>query len=254
MITDLIIPQEKLAQIQNFVDAKKKAVMELVIKDTTSMMQAMEIGASLKGAINKLETMRKEAVAPLNQQVKEINNKIKFFVEPLEVFRAELNRKMIAYQEAENMRKEQERQEAERKRQEELARIEAERLAAETEMATAQRKLEQEKLDTKEAEIMQEKISAQQKELEELERRKIEQDIALAMIEPVKKTARTVSGAKATFKQTWTFEVLEPYAENFAKIPRDYLCVDERAVKNAIAAGVREIAGMRIYQKTYISQ
>jgi hypothetical protein len=43
--------------------------------------------------------------------------------------------------------------------------------------------------------------------------------------------------------ERWTFEVLDP-----AAIPLGYLTIDEKAVKEAIDEGVREIAGLRIYQ------
>jgi chromosome segregation ATPase len=249
METGLIINPEKLAQIQSFVEVKDKAVTDIVVKDPATMAEATELGQSLKGAINKLETMRKDAVAPLNQQVKEINGKIKFFVEPLESLRETLNRKMITHQQAEMRREELIREEAERKRQEEFDRIEAERLAAEEKIAAAQRKLEQENLTQKQAEAAQRKIDQQQKELEDLKEQEVEQEIAVAMIEPVKKTVRTASGAKATLRMRWTWEVVDA-----AKVPRDYLCVDERSVKEAISQGVRDIPGIRVFQDAHISQ
>lgn len=50
-------------------------------------------------------------------------------------------------------------------------------------------------------------------------------------------------GAAAFAKTRWTFEVEDP-----ALIPLGYLTIDENAVTAAIADGVREIPGLRIYQ------
>lgn len=42
----------------------------------------------------------------------------------------------------------------------------------------------------------------------------------------------------------WTFEVVDINA-----VPREYLVLDETAVRRAIQAGIREIPGLKIYQK-----
>lgn len=53
--------------------------------------------------------------------------------------------------------------------------------------------------------------------------------------------------AKGTTK-TWTFEVTDP-----AQVPREYLVIDEKKVREAIASGRRMINGMRIFQKEGLS-
>lgn len=61
--------------------------------------------------------------------------------------------------------------------------------------------------------------------------------------QPVKVT-RTDYGSSHIRKE-WTFEIIEP-----GKIPQEYMKVDEQAIRKAIKAGVRKIAGIRIYQET----
>lgn len=57
--------------------------------------------------------------------------------------------------------------------------------------------------------------------------------------------ARGEYGAVATTRTVWMHEVTDA-----TKIPREYLIVNDAAIKAAIKAGVREIAGIRIYEHT----
>lgn len=61
----------------------------------------------------------------------------------------------------------------------------------------------------------------------------------------VKEAARvtSISGAKATASRKWVHEVTDPLA-----VPRQYLMVNEAAIKAAIAGGTREIPGVRIFE------
>ena len=63
---------------------------------------------------------------------------------------------------------------------------------------------------------------------------------------PVREAARVVSmeGVKATASRRWVHTVTDPLA-----VPRNYLMVNEMAVKAAIAGGVREIPGVRIFEE-----
>jgi len=55
------------------------------------------------------------------------------------------------------------------------------------------------------------------------------------------------SGA-ITAKKVWQFEIIDE-----TKIPREYLIVDERKIREAIRNGVREINGVRIYETESIA-
>ncbi|MGN6435982.1 MAG: hypothetical protein ACTHMM_05585 [Agriterribacter sp.] len=55
------------------------------------------------------------------------------------------------------------------------------------------------------------------------------------------------SNVKGTTKK-WTFEILDA-----SKVPREYLKVDETAIREAIGKGIRSIDGVRIYQDTSLT-
>ena len=52
----------------------------------------------------------------------------------------------------------------------------------------------------------------------------------------------------ATIRKVWAFEVV-----NVAQVPREFLAVDEQAIRKAVAAGIREIAGVRIFEQESLS-
>lgn len=59
---------------------------------------------------------------------------------------------------------------------------------------------------------------------------------------PIPAAVRTENGLVTT-RKVWTFRVIDE-----SLIPREYLVLDESRVRKAIAAGVREIPGLEIYQ------
>jgi hypothetical protein len=61
----------------------------------------------------------------------------------------------------------------------------------------------------------------------------------------VKEVARVMSfsGVKATASTKWVHRVIDP-----EKVPRQYLMVNEAAIKAAIAGGMRSIDGVEIYE------
>ena len=58
-----------------------------------------------------------------------------------------------------------------------------------------------------------------------------------------KPPVRTDTGA-AHGKKTWTFEL-----EDLEQVPREYLTLNEKKVRDGVKAGVRKILGIRIFQK-----
>jgi len=65
----------------------------------------------------------------------------------------------------------------------------------------------------------------------------------VVMPEPEKVT-RTESGASHQ-RLHWTFEI-----EDESKIPREYLIPDEKKIRQAVAMGLREIPGVKIFEKS----
>jgi len=90
-----------------------------------------------------------------------------------------------------------------------------------------------------------------QEEARKLQER-LDKEAAVAGVESVKlespvmpkrdAVVRTASGSAST-KKVWTFEVKDP-----EKVPREYLTVDEKAIRQAVNGGVRDIPGVKIFQ------
>lgn len=93
---------------------------------------------------------------------------------------------------------------------------------------------------------------AARKAAEELQK-KLDAEAKAANVEPVivappivpaaPKVTRTETGA-AHMRMIWTFEI-----EASDLVPREYMTVDEIAVRRAVMAGIREIPGIRIFEK-----
>lgn len=67
--------------------------------------------------------------------------------------------------------------------------------------------------------------------------------ITMPVMPPPPKVTRTEYGSQH-IRLDWVFEVEKPEL-----VPREYLCVDERKIKDAVKAGVRNISGVKIYEK-----
>jgi len=61
-------------------------------------------------------------------------------------------------------------------------------------------------------------------------------------------SVRGSAGGGVSIQKRWTFELLE-----MREVPREWLELNETAVRRAIAQGVREIAGLRIYQQDVVA-
>jgi hypothetical protein len=67
-----------------------------------------------------------------------------------------------------------------------------------------------------------------------------------ALLRAQEAVAPSVAGVSTSV--VWRFEVVDP-----AAVPREFLVVDEVAVRAAIRGGRRDIPGLRIYDDTRIS-
>lgn len=63
----------------------------------------------------------------------------------------------------------------------------------------------------------------------------------------VDKTVKT-EAATAGFRDNWTYEIIDA-----ALVPREYLTVDGPAITKAVKSGVREIAGVRIFNEPVVA-
>lgn len=74
-----------------------------------------------------------------------------------------------------------------------------------------------------------------------------EDPLPVPILAPQKQTIFSDSGA-LTAKKIWTFDVL-----NLDRVPRQYLILDDKKINAVIRGGVREIPGLKIYQKETIA-
>ena len=71
---------------------------------------------------------------------------------------------------------------------------------------------------------------------------KLRETSQFAVVPQLAKTQRAELG-QAIAQKVWEFEVVDP-----KQVPRDYLRVDESAIRRAIMQGIRNIPGVKIYQ------
>lgn len=97
--------------------------------------------------------------------------------------------------------------------------------------------------------LAQEAVARLQKQVDrEAKKKGIEPiKIEAPVVPEVQTTARTESGISSYTVTTWDFEI---QAE--AEVPRDYCSSDSRKIRDGIKNGVRQIPGVRIFEKTEI--
>jgi len=225
-MTDLTVVNSRLAEAIGEYKVLCDTVECIEIKDDEALKSAIELGSKINKFEKALEAKRKETVEPLNQEVKKINGMFKPVIENVEKLNGTLKSKILVWQKI----------------------VEEKRKA----WVEAQRKKEIEEMEARKAEML--KIAEEQNnELAldmavniETEQKAIEEKAV-----NVKTIVKAEDGAKTTITRTWTFEITDEKI-----VPRAFLCVDERAIKQLIKDKKEEIengtltlAGIRFYQK-----
>lgn len=168
-----------------------------------------------------VEEARKRQVGPLNAQVRALNDAWRPLTEALTAIEAAAKRKLLAWQQAERERVARE-EEAARRAAEEAARREQEALAkAEAARSAAERRAALAEAESAGQALMQ----ARSEE-----------------VAPAPGKIRSNQGTTAS-RFVWRFKVVDP-----AAVPREFLAVNEQAIRAAVAAGAREIPGVLIYE------
>lgn len=213
---DLMPVRDALAPYEDAIAQMLAEADSITITDEASAEKAVEIASRAKKAAKNLEAARKAFVADPNNYVKEVNGLTKYYAEKLAAVERGIGAKHAVYQRA---------VEAERRRLEEEARKEAERLrkAAEEEARKA----------AEEAKANGEEPPAPP-----------QVEITTPAVPKTDNVVRSQAGT-AHVRQDWKFEI-----KNAAAVPREYLMVDERAIREAVKNGVREIPGVRVYQES----
>lgn len=164
-----------------------------------------------------VEELRVRFTRPLNEHLKTLNGFFKGLDQPLAEADAALRQKVLAYRAAEQARA-----------AAEQARLRVEAAARETEARALLASM---------APVPQVEVEAALDAVD-----KADQALATAPPPPVP-TVKTAFGT-STARRDWDFEVTD-----LAQVPAEYLLINGPAVRDAIRRGVRDIPGVRIYQK-----
>lgn len=191
-------------------DANKQLVKTQQESDYANIILT-RLTAGLKG----IEMTRLSFTAPLTQSKREIDNFFKQITAPIDQAKRDLSNRVLAFRQ--ELRRKDEEARLEHQRREEEARLKQE----------AERNRRQAISD-----------SAGERGLEQHE-------IApVAEPEPESAPAETLARDTTKVRYQWTYEVAE-----FDKIPHKYLTLDKGAIQRAIRDGIRDIEGIKIFEK-----
>lgn len=258
-------------------------IKDIAITDATSCAAALETVRRVKELVKQVTAKRVELVKPHNDFVDSVNAYAKRMTGPLGEAEAFLKSVITKYElEQERIRQAELRKLEDERIAKELA-IAKERKEREAKEQTArdaeekrirdeaQKKLEAERREREEAEALfgaqdeAEKLAAEKAEKERLEREararqeradlerlaeeaRLERERNERDKEAKRRAAEIESARVKNMRTTWVFEVTDESA-----VPRQYLSVDETAIRKAVASGVREIPGVNIYAKTELA-
>jgi len=248
---DLTPVRDALEPYLKQIDAMAAQAQAVVITDETSQTTAVEMAGQVKRLGKAIEAARKEFVGPPNDYVKQVNGLAGSVTTRLDSIERGLKAKMGEYA----FRVEQERRKAEAAARQ--AAIEAQRKideearlareAAEKEAAEARARAEEAaKAGDADAARLAEIAKAEEAKAQvvaEMPTVQVEAPVIPKASGPVRTAAGTASN-----KKVWKFEITDAQA-----VPREYLVVDEKAIREAVKAGVRTIPGVNIFETTDIA-
>ncbi len=209
---DLQAVQDELQIYDPQIEAFKEKAKSIQVKDNATLEQAGELAGQARDMKKKIETARKRFVQDPNNFVKRVNNLAKKYSGAFDEVERDLKKRISAYY-AEEERKH--REEERRRQEEERKRQETERQAQESDGNQGQ---------------------------EQGQTESAPQELEPQPAGPPR-SVQTGSG-KMHQKLVWTFEV-----QDESQVPREYLAVDQKKIRQAVKDGVREIPGVNIYQE-----
>lgn len=202
----------KAEEVGKALEASMAAVKEIVVVDQESAARIIDIAAGAKKAAKQIEAALKAIIQEPEQRIKDAKGFAKLYIDKAAVIESEAKGKVSSWQMQERIRIQ--REEAEKRR-----------IAEEL-----NRKLQADAID---AGMTQEQA------------REIKIEIPTAPSTPA--VIRTEGGAKASTAMVWTFTI-----EDEEAIPRNLMQPDEKKIREAVRLGVREIPGVKIFQKETI--
>ena len=219
------VTQDKVNAIADDIKTMCRMATDVPLASTAEAHVLSDALVSGKQAYKELEASRRALVDPLNAQVKKINKVFEPLTSSLEAFEGRAKRLLGAFQQQDEARTKRE-QEAARLAQEDAARREADAMAKAEASSGAERQA-----------ALAEADAASRLQTE-------------ALVTAPTAAVRAYKGDMGStgVRKRWTFEVVKP---DF--VPRQYMSVDQIKIRAAVAAGVREIAGVNIYETSDVA-
>lgn len=212
-MTQLVISQETVQNVEKDIQLLLSQSQQLVIQDEGQFQEAADFLTKVKVRVKRLDTLKESLTRPFADALKDARNKFKMLSEPYENMEFTIKTKMNEYIRVREEKARREAEEARKKAEEENARLLAEQEAA----------------------------KAKGEEVKELE------PVEAAPVEAPKIQARTEAGMVYTQKR-WAVKVIDE-----SQVPREWLCIDQKKVNEAIKTGVREIPGLEIFEESTVS-
>ncbi len=211
---------QKAKEIEILTAAVQKA-KEIEILTEQDLTTSTDIVKFIKEKAKQVETQRKNFVDPINASVKNINAQFKALSEPLDEAEKILKSKILDFQR---------KLEAEKRAIEEAKRKEVEEMARKA----AEQQVESGEITQQQAEIFNKQLDfAMQKPIE------------------IEKIRGSATGAVSSIAKRWTYKVVD--IQKLANARPDLVEEISSLIRKEIAAGVRNIDGLEIYQEETVS-
>lgn len=216
---ELVVPDPAaIAPIQGPIKALLAQSQCLVIRSEVDLDLAGGLLQEIKARYNEAEGLRKSLSAPINLHLKKLNAMFKSLTDPLSAAETRLKQQIVDYRARQQAIAA---DQAERVRQEQarLAMADASRRAAAADSEDEARAIRAEAVD---------QVKAIQ--------------TADAYVAP------PARAAGVSVRTLWDWELVD-----IGQVPTEFLAVDGAAIRKAIAAGVREIPGVRVFQRESVA-
>lgn len=243
---------EKAAEVQSQVAAATAQAEAMQVRDQAEADMAATFLRDVKRRRSAAEAERKRLKEPILEAGRRIDQTFKDAMAPFDAADKIVRGKLGTYTaEQERIRREEEerlereRQERERKAREARERQEAEERQRREQAEREQREAEEEAAKAK-SEADREAAEALAAEAARAAEEASVAESAIASLPEVQMPKAVVAAPPKqegiSTRKVWKAEVIDD-----AAVPRDYLVVDEKAIRAAVKSGVREIPGVRIY-------
>jgi len=234
-----------VVEVQGEVEQAKEAAEKFRVVNAEQYRAAGEELVRIKGAQKRLEETRKGLTKPLDESKKRIMDLFRPMSDALAEAEAAIRRGVLAYtQEQERLRREEQRKadEIARKERERLERLAAEERAR-AEAREAALRAQAEKANAAQRAKIEARLKAEA-EKAEAKQAMFEERADAVQAPVIQRTPPKVEGVST--RKVWKFRVVEE-----EKVPRQYLVVDEAAIRRAVQArkGDTRIPGVEVWEE-----